>query len=394
VIRVQQGQGYSELNDRICRARILYMEDDCGLGNLLKKRLERMACEVDLAKDGHEGLRMFANGTYQVVIADYKMPLVNGLEVLKKLNSLIPVIILTGEGDEGVAVEAMKLGAADYVIKDIHGDYLEILPSIIDRVLERQQLIQDRSQARAELKVSMAHYRAIVEDQTELICRFEPGGQMTFANEAFCRYFGLKQADIIFHSIVAILSKRAYQEVQKVLSILTPKSPSAMSTHDIKMLNGEVHWLQWTNRAIFTDAGESKEYQLVGRDITELKWTEEALRKSEKKNNALLNAIPDLILLIDHYGNCKDLRGKPGKALNLSVDCIGKNITEIFPLSSAAIMKEYIDKVFKEESSQVFEFTIKQGECTSAQETRLVFAGDNEVLMILKDVTEQNKLKQ
>lgn len=370
------------------------MEDDCGLGNLFKKRLERMACEVELARDGHEGLCMFAKGNYDVVIADYNMPLVNGLEVLRKLNSIIPVIILTGQGDERVAVDAMKLGAADYMIKDIQGEYLEILPSVIDRVLERQQLIEDRRQARDELKVSMDHYQAIVEDQTELICRFELGGKMIFANEVFCHYFGLQQADIVFHSFAAILSKKAYQEMQEILKMLTPKNPSAMSTHNVKMLNGEIHWLQWTNRAIFTNAGEIKEYQLVGRDITELKWAEAALRKSEKKNSALLSAIPDTILLIDQYGNCKDLRVNPGQALNLSADCIGKNIADFFPADCVEVMREHLDKVFAEEISQIFQFTVKQGEDSSDQEVRQVFVGENEVLIILRDVTEHNKFQQ
>ena len=388
MIREQRNQGYMEPNDRFCRARILYMEDDCGLGNLLKKRLERMACEVELARDGNEGLRMFEQGTYHVVIADYNMPLLNGLEVLKQLNSLIPVIILTGEGDERVAVDAMKLGAADYVIKDINGEYLEILPSVIDRVLERQQLIQEGQQARAELKVSMAHYRAIVEDQTELICRFDPVGKMTFANVAFCRYFGLQQADIIFQSFAAILSRKTYQEVQELLKTLTPENPTAMSIYEVKMLKGEVRWLHWTNRVIFANTSETEEYQLVGRDITELKGAEEALRKTENKNSALLSIIPDPVLIIDRCGKCLDVRVNSGRISPLSMDCIGKNITDIFSLDSIAVMRQYIDKAFKEETNQVFQFTIKHGEKVSDQEARLVFAGGNEVLMILRAITE------
>jgi len=390
LIREQQGQENLEQNNRICRARILYMEDDCGLGNLLKKRLERMACEVELAKNGKEGLSMFAEGNYHVVIADYNMPLVNGLEVLKKLNSLIPVIILTGQGDERVAVEAMRLGAADYVIKDVHGEYLEILPSVIDRVLERQQLIQDRHQAQAELEVSIANYRAVVEDQTELICRFNPGGKMTFANEAFCHYFDLQQADMAFHSFATILSRKTYQEVQEIIKTLTSKNPSVMSTHDIKMLNGKIRWLQCTNRVIFANTGEIKEYQMVGCDITQLKWTEDALGKSEKTNKALLSAIADPVLLIDRYGNCMDFRVQSEETFHLSADCIGKNITEFLPLDSVTVMREHIDKAFKEESSQVFQFTINQGESVSDQEARLVFVGGNEVLIILRDLSQRS----
>jgi len=129
-----------------------------------------------------------------------------------------------------IAVEAMKLGAADYITKDACGEYLEILPSIIDRVLERSQLINERRQARAELQASEARYRAIVEDQTEMICRFDPEGNLTFANAAFCRYFTIRQSDVAFQSIASVLSKRAFQYIKGILQTLEPQNPSVMKT--------------------------------------------------------------------------------------------------------------------------------------------------------------------
>lgn len=269
MIEEQQSQLYSANNYPVCRARILIMEDDLGVGILLQKKMERMACSVEVARDGQEGLTMFANNTYDIVIVDYIMPIVNGLEVLKKLKDLIPVIILTGQGDEMVAVDALQLGAADYVIKDVDGKYLENLPAAIDRVLERQQLIKDRRQAQAELQASEACYRAIVEDQTEMICRCEPGGKLTFANKAFCYYFGIPQSDIIYQSLATALSRKVYQSFKKNFKTLTPQNPSAMNTNELKMLDGKIHRIQWTNRAIFIDNGKAKEYLLVGRDITE-----------------------------------------------------------------------------------------------------------------------------
>jgi PAS domain S-box-containing protein len=390
VIQNQESHMPSEINNPSCRARILYMEDDFGLSSLLKRNLERMACAVDLARDGQEGLKMFAAITYDVVIADYDMPIVNGLEVLGKLKDLVPVIILTGQGDEMVAVTAMKFGAADYVTKDANGKYLEILPSIIDRVLERQQLIMDRRQARAELQASETRYRAIVEDQTELICRFDHSGSVTFANGAFCRYFGILRADIKFQNFATILSRKTYQHIKLVLKTLTRQNLSVVDTIEIKMPDGKVHWLQWTNRAIFDDADKFKEYQIVGRDITELKEVEEALRVSEENNSAFLDAIPYSILRINQHGICVDLRFKAGQVLALSLDLIGKNIAEFFAPDVVILMMEYTKKALMEgeRTSQVFQFTSRQAAGVSEQEARLIFAGGNEVLIILRDITE------
>ncbi|BBB92021.1 MAG TPA: response regulator [Methylomusa anaerophila] len=385
----QEYQMLTETEHLFCRARILYMEDDVGLGRLLQKRLERMACMVDIAHNGSAGLEMFTDGTYDVVITDYDMPVVDGLEVLKKLKDFIPVIILTGQGDERVAVEAMKLGAADYVAKDANGEYIELLPSVIDRVMERQQLIRDKMQAQAELLASEARYRAIVEDQTELICRFQPGGKLTFANAAFCRYFDIRPGDIVFQSLTAILSRKAYQHMRDTLKALTPQTPVATTTQNIKMVDGSVHWLQWTGRAIFGDSYKLREYQLVGRDITELKLAEEALREGEEKNNALLNAIPDPILRIDRHGTCVDLRPDKDRSLNLSPDFIGKNIAEFFPPDVVTLLQDHLNKIFREGTGQMFQFELRQGESVSYHEVRLVFAGGKEALAIIRDITTQ-----
>lgn len=395
MVREQDNRAKSASEQFHCRARILYMEDDKGLGRLLQRRLECTACTVDVALDGEEGLRMFAQGGYDVVITDYHMPIVDGLEVLQKLKDLVPVIILTGEGGAKIAVEAMKLGAADYVTKDVNGEYIDFLPSIIDRVMERQQLISDRKKALAELQASESRYKAVVDGQTEVICRFQPSGELTFVNLAFCRYFGIRQTDIAFQNLGMILSRKTYQNMKSVLKTLTPKNPVAMGTDCVKMFGGKGHWLQWSGRAIFDDSQKLREYQMVGRDITELKSIEEALRESEEKNSALLNAIPDPILRIDRQGVCIDLRPKKEQAvLQLSSEFIGKNIAAFFPPDVTTLLFNHLGKLFKEGASQVFQFKIRQGERVSHQEARLVLAGGSEALAILRDVTERTELEQ
>ena len=83
--------------------RILVMEDDPGLARLTQKRLERAGYTVDLAFDGEEGLDMYAAGSYDLVAVDQKMPVHEGLEVIRILASqgpLAPTIMVTGTRDE------------------------------------------------------------------------------------------------------------------------------------------------------------------------------------------------------------------------------------------------------------------------------------------------------
>jgi len=135
--------------------RVLCMEDDTGLARLLKKRLEREGYSVAIARDGGEGLSMYAAAPYDVVAVDQNMPVHDGLEVIRILASrwpLPPVIMITGAGNEKIAVEALKMGARDYIVKDVEGGYLDLLPPVIDWVVYQHRLAEEKRQADEALR--------------------------------------------------------------------------------------------------------------------------------------------------------------------------------------------------------------------------------------------------
>jgi len=135
--------------------RILCMEDDPGIGRLLEKKLERAGYAVDLAADGGEGLDRYDEDRHDVVILDQQMPVHTGLDVIRHLarrGSLPPIIMITGAGSERIAVEAMKLGAGDYVIKDVDGRFLSLLPTIIERLLRQRRLEEEKEQAERAIR--------------------------------------------------------------------------------------------------------------------------------------------------------------------------------------------------------------------------------------------------
>ena len=138
--------------------KVLYMEDDLGLARLVQKKMKRAGYIVDIARDGQEGLSMYKDNHYDVVAVDYNMPGDNGLEVIKSIASQKPmpqIVMITGQGDEMTAVEAMKLGAGDYLVKDVDGKYFETLPSVIERLLERKHLLEEKRRAEEQIKASL-----------------------------------------------------------------------------------------------------------------------------------------------------------------------------------------------------------------------------------------------
>ncbi len=147
--------------------------------------------------------------------------------------------------------------------------------------------IEGRREMQAALGESEARYRAIVEDQTDLICRARPDGTLTFVNGAYCRYFGKTRDELVAHGFLPLIHAEDRPLVQERLASLSQFSPVATEEHRVLLPDGSYRWQQWTDRALFDARGNVIEYALVGRDITDRKLTEVALRQHNEYLSAL-----------------------------------------------------------------------------------------------------------
>lgn len=132
------------------------------------------------------------------------------------------------------------------------------------------------------LQESEAQYRAVVEDQTELIIRFLPDGTILFVNQAYCDYFGLQREELIGRSYAPIVFEADREMVDQRVKSISPDNPIVTIQNRV-VVNGEVRWTEWISRLLPSQQGEATELQAVGRDITQLKEIEEALRISETR---------------------------------------------------------------------------------------------------------------
>lgn len=158
--------------------------------------------------------------------------------------------------------------------------------SQVGEITGYQGIIRDVTEfKRAEkaLKESEARYRAIVQDQTELICRFLPDGTITFVNEAYCRYFQKNKEELIGQTFMPLIPAEDRDKVRSLLSSLSLENPVATQEHRVIAANGDIRWHLWTNRMVLDPQGRLIEFQAVGRDITRRKTMEEALEESAEK---------------------------------------------------------------------------------------------------------------
>jgi len=184
------------------------------------------------------------------------------------------------------------------------------------------------------LRRNEEQYRAVVEDQTELICRWNTNNKIVFVNRAFLRYFGLEdisKAIDVDYRVFFHINLGQETEFTDNLKKLTRENPSATITFQLD----EQRWLQMTVRAIFVNA-LINEYQSVSRDMTPLISAEKAVKTSENKYQLLFNAMIDGFLLVSVKQDTKEI---------LYVDA-NKALREIFGLESQIDIRNKPIKLF------------------------------------------------
>jgi two-component system cell cycle sensor histidine kinase/response regulator CckA len=142
--------------------------------------------------------------------------------------------------------------------------------------------ITERKRAEETLRKSEARYRAVVQDQTELICRFTPDGKLSFVNDVYCRYFGKDADELVGHAFMPMISEEDREMVKTHLASIDRENPVSTLEHRVMSPDGEIRWQRWTNRAIFDNSGHVVEFQAVGRDVTERKRTEAQLQQAQR----------------------------------------------------------------------------------------------------------------
>ncbi|HTJ48842.1 MAG TPA: sigma-54 dependent transcriptional regulator [Cyclobacteriaceae bacterium] len=127
---------------------ILVVDDDKDICLILSKFLSKNNYSVSIAHTGEEGLRLLRSNDYDLILCDYKLPDINGVELLQKikiLNSSVAVVIITGYSDVKTAVETFRYGASDYVVKPLHPDELlvTIKEALSKNKLKHEQPVSD-----------------------------------------------------------------------------------------------------------------------------------------------------------------------------------------------------------------------------------------------------------
>ena len=273
--------------------------------------------------------------------------------------------------------------------------FLESVSKLTSVALEKIRLIAQRRMTEEAVRANEMRYRAIVEDQSELICRFRSDSTITFANEAYCRYFGRARADLEGHSFMPLLPEEDREIIHRQFAALLPDANLATYSHRVIQGDGNIRWVQWTTRGFFDEVGQAVEYQAVGQDVTERKQAEDNLRQSEASFRSLVEQAPEGILISDLDGNYVEanpvacgLIGYPRAEL------LRMNIRQLLTNDDSRALDERM-RLYREGHTLFGERQFKKKNGGTVQVEMIAkLLPDKRLLAIVRDLSERLKLER
>ncbi len=332
------------MND--ANTKILVVDDEELIRLNVRALLEDRGYEVVEASDGKEGLDAFDREHPDLVLADLRMPVMDGLsmvEGLRERSPETPVIIISGTGTVRNAVDSLRLGAWDYIIKPVADE--EGFEIIIKRVLEKAHLVKENRLYRErleelvrerteELRESETRYRRLLESVTSYVYSVTvrddevestvhgPGCEAVtgFAPEEYAANPSLwsRMVDDNDKKLVADMAKR----------ILEQSGPISFE-HRIHHRDGSVRWVQNTLVPRRTSGGKLLSYDGIIEDITERKESEEKLFEATKRWERTFDAVPDLVAILDTTFNIVQVNKAMAERLGcMPGQCVGQSCYE------------------------------------------------------------------
>jgi PAS domain S-box-containing protein len=283
------------------KLRILDLEDDPLDAELVHASLTEagIECEMVRVQTREEFVGALEGEDYDLILSDYSLPSFDGLSALRvalEMRPEIPFILVSGTLGEEMAIEALKSGATDYVLKQ----RLERIVPAVRRAVREADERKERRRAEEALRGSEERYRAVIEQATDGIYLLDTEtGRILETNPAFQRMLGYAAGQLEGMEIYELLA-HPRDDVDANLQ---------RSLGDGRRLVGERKYRRKDETVVDVEVGVSTiSYGgrvvvcAVVRDITERKQAEEALRRSEERFRSLVRYASDIILVLDADG--------------------------------------------------------------------------------------------
>jgi PAS domain S-box-containing protein len=378
-------------------------ESDRGICRRYLLTDENFDYQILEAENLAEGLELWRSQSPDLVLTDFDLPDGNGLELLQAIQKIepvkkIPVILMTGQGDERLAVQAMKLGASDYLVKDdmtastlCHYVETAIAEWNLSGGLTELQQFNQELQARLEertqkLQASEAFNRSILETLPDLLLHIGRDGTCLNYIEP---KVGKERFQLIGNHIAEFLSPDLLaRQLQAIEQALVTRELQVYEHQILK--NGQPAYEEIRILAI-----DSQTVLAIIRDISDRKQTELKLQQSEEINRTILATIPDLIIHMDAQGNyLLKSKGQGVRVIGLEDSSLQLKVENILPSYLAQQQLYFTNLALETGTLQIFEQIVNFPDEQRFEEVRIAPLNQQEVLIMIRDISDRKIMEK
>jgi len=285
---------------------ILIVEDDAGLSELLDSCIRECGFQTTCALNAAEALNWLNGHIPTLILLDYSLPDMVAkefiAELMNRLDTIPPFVVATGRGDERIAVEMMKLGAKDYIIKDSH--FLEMIPIVVTRVcteIEKEIKLIHTQQALTESNQFNNQFnKQIIDCEQEGVVVYDLNKRIIIWNPYMENISGEKASNVLnryIYEVFPFVDSVGLSE--KIDNALQGNVKSEIEYYYTSQITGKTHWIADNVSTLQNVNG-----QIIGAisnvsDITDRKKAEETLKIRETYLTAIIENLPGIIWLKD-----------------------------------------------------------------------------------------------
>ena len=387
--------------------KVLLIEDNPGDVRLIQEMLTQSAqdgYQLECADRLSKGLECLGMGGIDLVLLDLGLPDSQGLDTFNKVHAqapAVPIVLLTGLDDEMLAVQAVRQGAQDYLVK---GD---VDSTLLCRAV---RYAVERKRSEEELRESERRYRLLADNATDIIWTSSIDLTLTYVSPSITRTLGYSTEEMIGKTFEGLLTPASFEVATKVLAeelaiesrVQRDLLRSRILELELNCKDGSTIWAEVI--ITFLRDPDDRAVGILGtaRDITERKRAEEALRKSEDKLQQLFKSATDGIFALDLNGAYTELNERMLEMLGLSSkdEILGKKAFEFIATRDINMAMVEIQRTLEQGTVTRMEYTSLRAdfsefpvELTGAA---LRDASGNPVgfVGILRDITERRKIEQ
>ncbi len=272
------------------RFRVLLIEDD-KVDQMAFKRLVRekdLPYDYIIAGSVSEAKKILSLETFDIVITDYALGDGTAFDIFSSIIN-IPIVFITGAGDEETAVKAMKAGAYDYLIKDPERNYLKILSLTLENAIKRKK---------AEERLRLLESTVVNANDAIVIFEAKPGDlsgrRILYVNKAFTEMTGYSSEEAINNTLQILGGpKTSRKEIDKIRGVL-----DRWETVRGELINyrkdGSEFWAEYNIVPVTDEKGSFTHWISIQRDITGRKWAEEERERMIKEIESVNEDLTEL----------------------------------------------------------------------------------------------------